>query len=71
MKREFRSAVRSGLLLLAGVTLAGAALAQGKPGTPPKDAITDMRAVFASPADIVSRGPKRSAITPVGICIST
>jgi cytochrome c553 len=52
MKRDFLSAVRSGLLLLAGVTLAAAALAQGKPGTPPKDATTDMRAVFAGPADI-------------------
>lgn len=51
MKEAFGSAARSGLLLLAGALLAGAALAQGK-SSPPKDPATDMRAVFASPADI-------------------
>jgi cytochrome c553 len=51
MKAGFGGATRSGLLLCVGVLLAGAALAQGKAAS--KDAMADMRAVFASPADII------------------
>lgn len=51
MKRSSGGVIRAALLLCISVLAVGGVRAQSKPG-PAKDPTTDMRAVFASPADI-------------------